>query len=54
MSLTLGRKHKEAIVLKTVDGLITVRVYIGSLNRVLLVVDAPASVTILREELVLE
>jgi carbon storage regulator len=52
--LVLSRREGEAIILETSDGTITVRLteYNGSQTRV--GVDAPASVRVLREELLEE
>lgn len=50
--LTLGRKVGERILLDTADGPVTITVVAAEGNRARLAFKAPASVIILREELV--
>lgn len=50
--LILGRKPNERVLLRTSDGPIWVTVMDMDRGRVRLLFDAPASVTILREEII--
>lgn len=49
--LSLGRRETESIHLHTADGLIVVTVKMIKGNQVKLAIDAPKSVTIIREEI---